>query len=249
MQMLALVSKLIPLLPSPGGHKRWEQQEPAQGDLCSRSVFKLLNQTKVVKSMHSLIFLIAFFRDSSTGVGCRSILHLSVCIGAVLVSAQWGESGLFFKESIRNIKSDPIPLVTQTRVSLHSCCSASWGSLWLNIIHWDVDLLWKLLCAQYLPKQYSFFLASIFCKTKPSTFCLDHILSHGRRSLDTCRILLFWSPCTCRVANSNTLRPTALKRLSTTQPILSSCFPNCSLPVAEGVAAWKTVWSRQDLSQ
>lgn len=127
-------------------------------------------------------------------------------------------------------------MVTQTRVSLHSCCSASWGSLWLNVMHRDGDLLHKLLCAQYLPKQYSVSFASIFCKTKPSTFCLDHNLSHGRTSLDTCRISFSWSPRICPAANSNLQHPVALRHFSTTQPVLSSCFPNSAVCQPK---AWK----------
>lgn len=60
---------------SPGGH-RGEEQEPAQGGLCSSSVFKLLNQLKVVKSIQRLIFLTAVSRDNTTRVRCRRILHL-----------------------------------------------------------------------------------------------------------------------------------------------------------------------------
>lgn len=109
-------------------------------------------------------------------------------------------------------------------------------------MHRDGDLLKKLLCAQYLPKQYSIFFASIFCETKPSTSCLDYILSHERRSVDTCKISVFRSPCTCVVANSDTA-----PHDSETFQHNTICFELLLLNFAVGQQ--KTGMSWKDLSQ
>lgn len=84
------------------------------------------------------------------------------------------------------------------------------------------------------------FFASIFCKTKPSIFCLDYILNHERRSTDICKISVF--PCTCLVANSDT----APHNTETFQHN-SICFELLLLNFAVG--GQKTGMSQKDLSQ
>lgn len=69
------------------------------------------------------IFLFAFFRNNkewdaeafSSSNESLSVLY----IGAALLFLKW----TFFKESRRNIKSDPIPkyMLAKARVSQHSC--------------------------------------------------------------------------------------------------------------------------------
>lgn len=153
----------------------------------------------------------------------------------VLCSSLQGESGLFFKGSIRNTKWDPVPeyKFVNGNQGFSSSNSASQGSLWLSMVHWDGDLLQKLLCAHDLTKHYYNCLASI--SVKPSTFCLDHFLSHRRRSWDTCRIKCFGLPCTCLVANSQHTTPLSTEISAQHSPswapashtLLLSCSVRC----------------------
>lgn len=115
------------------------------------------------------------------------------------------------------------------------------------MVHWD-DFLQKLRCAHDLTKQYYSFLA--FISVKPSTFCLDHFLSHRRRSWGTCRIRFFGLPCACLVANSQHTAPCSTERFQHNTVYLELLLPTlCSCPAAEGVATRKAVLSTRELFQ
>lgn len=160
------------------------------------SAFKLLNQPEVVKSMQRLSSGTTIQKSDAEAFFIAVKAPLHVHRSSSLVSLPWGESGLFFKESTGHTKSDPnleyaFGNANQGFSTQLLFCILRFPIANHNGLRWWFTPEKSCVHSTYLS---SIVFTSIFCKTKPSTFCLAHILSCRRWSLDTCRTSFFLAP-------------------------------------------------------